>query len=121
MVINNQKKYGTPIPPTHRVSLHAQDQMDARSISADALRSALKYRRMAWTRGARIYAIGRKEVQYYRAHGVDLVRFEGVHVVESVDGTIVTVYRNRDLRDLRADKRPRFAALAESDSWTRRA
>ena len=82
MVVNKQHGYGTPVPPVHRVSQHAHDQMDARSISADALRSALKYGRMAWTRGARIYAIGRKEVQYYRAHGVNLGRFEGVHVVE---------------------------------------
>jgi hypothetical protein len=50
-----------------------------------------------------------------------LPAFEGVHVLESVDGTIVTVYRNRDLRGLRRDKRPRFAALAESDLWTCRA
>lgn len=92
--------------------------MDARSISVEALRSALKYGRRAWTRGARIYAIGRREVQYYRAHGLDLARFEGIHVVESVDGTIMTVYRNHDLRGLRPDKRPRFVALAESDLWT---
>ena len=121
MVVNKQQQHGTPVPPTHSLSLHAKDQMDARSISADALRSALKYGRTAWTRGARIYAIGRKEVQYYRAHGIDLARFEGIHVVERVDGTIITVYRNRDLRGLRPDKRPRFAALAESDSWTCRA
>lgn len=114
----NEQQYGTPVPPTHRISLHAQDQMDARSISADALRSALKYGRTSWTRGARIYAIGRKEVQSYRTHGVDLARFEGVHVVESIDGTIITVYRNRDLRGLRPDKRPRFAALIDSDWWT---
>jgi hypothetical protein len=88
--------------------------MYARSISVDALRSALKYGRAAWTRGGRIYAIGRKEVRYYRAHGgVDLARFEGIHVVESADGTVITVYRNRDLRGLRADKRPRYAALAD--------
>jgi hypothetical protein len=117
----NKQHQGTSVPPVHRISSHAQNQMDARSISTDALRSALKYGRMSWTRGARIYAIGRKEVQYYRAHGVDLARFEGVHVVESLDGAIITVYRNRDLRGLRPDKRPRFAALAESDIWTCRA
>ena len=111
MVVNEQQ-YGTPVPPAHRISGHARDQMDARSISAEALRSALKYGRTAWTRGARIYAIGRKEVQYYRAHGIDLGRFEGVHVVESADGTVITVYRNRDLRGLRPDKRPRYAATA---------
>jgi hypothetical protein len=32
--------------------------------------------------------------------------------VESIDGTVITVYHNRHLRGLRADKRPRYAALA---------
>ena len=117
MVVNRSQHYRTPVPPTRRISLHAQDQMDARSISTDALLSALKYGRIAWTRGARIHAIGRKEVQHYRAHGIDLALFEGFNVVESADGTIITVYRNRDLRGLRPDKRPRFA-IAESDLWT---
>jgi murein DD-endopeptidase MepM/ murein hydrolase activator NlpD len=120
-VVNQQQRYGTPVPPIHRISLHAQDQMDARSISVAALRSTLKYGRAVWTRGARIYAIGRKEVEYYRAHGVDLARFEGIHVVASADGTIITVYRNRDLRGLRLDKRPRFAAVVDSTLWTCRA
>ena len=107
-----QLQYGTPVPSIHRLSAHAEDQMDARSISVEALRRAVQYGRTSWTRGARIYAIGRKEVQYYRAHGIDLARYEGIHVVESAEGTVITVYRNRDLRGLRPDKRPRYAALA---------
>jgi hypothetical protein len=109
----NEQQYGTPVPSVHRISWHAKNQMDARSLSADALRSAVKYGRTSWTRGARIYVIGRKEVQHYRGQGIDLSRFEGVHVVESADGTILTVYRNHDLRGLRPDKRPRYVALAD--------
>ena len=111
--MDNAQTYGTPVPPVHRISWHAKTQMDARSLSADALCSAVKYGRTSWTRGARIYAIGRKEVRHYRRQGIDLSRFEGIHVVESAEGTVITVYRNRDLRGLRPDKRPRFAALAE--------
>jgi hypothetical protein len=109
----SEQKYGTPIPAAHQLSWPAKSQMEARSLTADAVRGVLKYGRTSWTRGARIYAIGRKEVQHYRRQGVDLSRFEGVHVVESADGTILTVYRNRDLRGLRPDKRPRYAALAD--------
>lgn len=61
----------------------------------------------AWTRGARIYAIGRREVERYRAQGVDLDPFEGVQVVTKLDGAVLTVYRNRDLRGLRRDDHPR--------------
>ena len=110
--MSRQHQYGTPVPPVHRISAHARAQMDARSVSSDALSSAFKYGRMSRTRGARIYAIGRKDVRYYRAHDIDLGRFEGIHVVESADGTVLTVYRNRDLRGLRSDKRPRYAAMA---------
>lgn len=86
---------------------HAVRQMHARRISAQAVALAMTYGRAAWTRGARIFAIGRREVQRYRTYGIDLAPFEGVHVVTSPEGAIITVYRNRDLRDLRRGDQPR--------------
>lgn len=46
-----------------------------------------------------IYAIGRNEIARARPWGVDLEGLDGVQVVV-VDGVVVTVYRNRDLRGL---------------------
>ncbi len=95
--------------PTYTLTQHAVRQMHARRLSAEAVAMALAYGRAAWTRGARIFAIGRREVERYRAYGIDLDPFEGVQVVTKPDGGILTVYRNRDLHALR-----RYA------SWRRR-
>src|SRR5437867_12795188 len=93
-------------PSDFALTWHAVDQMDARSLSVEAITHALTYGRHAWTRGARIFAIGRREVEHYRELGVNLDPYEGVQVVTKADGTILTVYRNRNLRGLR-HRRPR--------------
>jgi len=49
--------------------------------------------------------IGRNEVERLIRQGIDLRDYEGVHVVRSADGDIITVYRNRDLRGLRPRRR----------------
>src|SRR5712691_9262955 len=99
--------------PEFALTWHAVDQMDARSLSIDAITHALTYGRHVWTRGARVFAIGRREVEQYRAMGVNLNPYEGVQVVTAADGTILTVYRNRDLRGLR-HKRPRSKHCART-------
>lgn len=81
--------------------------MHARRLSAEAVTMAMVYGRVAWTRGARIFAIGRRAVERYRAYGIDLNPFESDQVVTRPDGAIRTVYRNRDLRGLRRDDQPR--------------
>lgn len=80
---------------------HAQRRMTARRISDVALEAVLTYGRVAFVRGAEIYAIGRKEVELYQRQGIDLTAFEGIHVVCSLNGAVMTAYRNRDLRGLR--------------------
>jgi hypothetical protein len=97
-------------PSIYVLTAHALNRMDGRRLSTEAVRFALTYGRSSWTRGAKIYAIGRKEVERWRGTGVNLAAFEGVHVVTAGDGAILSVYRTRDLRGLRQDKRPRFAA-----------
>jgi hypothetical protein len=87
--------------PAFALTWHAVNQMDARSLSTDAVTSVLAYGRHAWTRGACIFVIGRREVEHYRSLGINLDPYEGVQVVTTADGTILTVYRNRNLRGMR--------------------
>ncbi|MBX3400764.1 MAG: hypothetical protein KF873_18675 [Gemmataceae bacterium] len=61
----------------------------------------LDYGRIVYTRGAILYAIGRKEVEKYARDGVDLSALNGVQVVCSLDRTVITVYRNRNFRSLK--------------------
>jgi hypothetical protein len=106
---NSQEERETFLP----LSRHARVRMDARRLSEEALTMAMTYGRLARVRGAEIHAIGRKEVQRYATKGINLSRYEGVQVVCSTDGIILTIYRNNDFRPLRrrgARRRTRLAA-----------
>ncbi|MBL9042735.1 MAG: DUF4258 domain-containing protein [Myxococcales bacterium] len=84
------------------LTAHAHHRMRARGVSQTALQAVLIYGRMAYVRGAEVYAIGRKEVRRYAREGMDLSRFNGVQVVCAPDGRILTVYRGRHLKGLRS-------------------
>ena len=86
---------------------HAWQRMTSRGISSEAIRMALTYGRRLHLRGALYHVVGRREIDRHRRHGLDLSPAEGVHVVCSLDGRIVTVYRNRSLRGLRPRRGPR--------------
>jgi len=76
--------------------------MGGRGIKQEAIEAVLEYGRIVYIRGAKVFVVGRKEAERYRTSGVDLSAIEGVHVVCTPKGTtIITTYRNRDLRDLR--------------------
>lgn len=83
------------------ITTHAQKRMTGRRISETALSAVIDYGRVVYTRGAKIYVIGRKEVTTFLRKGVELADFEGIHVVCSPDGAVLTTYRNRNLRGLR--------------------
>lgn len=84
---------------------HARQRMDMRGFSVSDINQALAYGRKVYVRGALIYAVGRKEISQWIAFGIDLSELEGLQVVCSKDGAIITVYRNRDFRGLRPRRR----------------
>ena len=86
-----------------KVSRHAKERIQGRSIPKDAVEMAMHFGRSILKRGAEIFAIGRKEVKKFMRLGIDISRFEGVQVV-CVDDTVCTVYRNRDFGDLRPNR-----------------
>jgi hypothetical protein len=96
-----------PWEDEHPLSWHAWCRLHARRLSGGAVEAALSCGRVVHVRGAAIHVIGRREVARWRRRGIDLSRFEGVHVVCAPDGSILTVYRNRDLRGLRPRGRRR--------------
>jgi hypothetical protein len=90
---------------TYLLTKHARQQMDARRIPAEAVVATLRFGRRVHVRGAVIHAIGRREAQKWDRYGVSLSRHEGLQVVCSPDGAVLTVYRNRELRGLRPHRR----------------
>ena len=85
----------------HHLSRHAWVRMGERSLSPDMIRKVFNYGRVAHVRNATIYAVGRKEVKRFDRENVDLTDVEGVQVVCSANGAVMTVYRNHDFRGLR--------------------
>ena len=80
---------------------HGRMRMDARRIPVAAVEMALLFGREMRVKGATHFAIGRKEVEVHRRAGVELRRFEGVHVVCAESDIVLTAYRNRDFSGLR--------------------
>ncbi|MCA9177469.1 MAG: DUF4258 domain-containing protein [Planctomycetales bacterium] len=84
-----------------QLSCHAFERMEQRDIDHEAIEVVLDYGREVYTRGAIVHAIGRREIEHWEREGIDLSRYDGVQVVCSQDGTVLTVYRNRNFRRLR--------------------
>lgn len=80
---------------------HARQRMTGRRISNEDVENVLLFGREIHTRGACIFVIGRKEVTKSLSQGIDLRRQEGIQVVCSNDGAVMTVYRNHDFSTLR--------------------
>ena len=88
------------------VSHHAWQRLNGRGLSLGAIRRVIGFGRIMYVRGAVIYAVGRKEIERFAPDGIDLSDLEGIQVVCSDSGVIMTVYRNRDFRGLRPRRRP---------------
>jgi len=80
---------------------HARQRMTGRRINQSDVENALLFGREVHTRGASIFVIGRKEVTKYLPKGVDLRHQEGLQVVCSPGGAVLTVYRNNDFSALK--------------------
>src|SRR4051794_24445521 len=87
-----------------QLTQHAWTRMIVRRIPYEALAATIEFGRVAQTRGATIFALGRKEIDRYGKAHPHLNRYDGIQVV--CEGScIVTVYRNRDFAGLRKSKR----------------
>jgi hypothetical protein len=86
---------------THHASLRSHQ----RSISLPTIDLVTTYGRKIHARGATFMVVGRKEVDRYKDKGIDLSKAQGVHVLLSTGGRVITTYRNQDLRSIRPRKR----------------
>jgi hypothetical protein len=84
---------------------HALDRMSRRRIAPSLAQTTMAIGREIHVRGATIYFIGREEVERERRTDSDIRSLEGLCVVCSREGIVLTVYRNRQLRGLRRCQR----------------
>ena len=88
-------------PPFPRLTGHARRRLRQRAIRLTAVEAVIDFGRQRSVRGAEVFMIGWRDVRFYSEHGLDLSRFEGIEVVCSQDGAVLTVYRNENKKALR--------------------
>jgi len=85
---------------------HAEMRMNQRGLGNDEVDLAISYGRKIHARRAVFYVIGRKEVAKYSDQEPALKDLDGLQVITDAECTsVVTVYRNHDLRAIRPSKR----------------
>ena len=104
-IANDKPVAAKPTAAVELFSQHALARMGERGISIEGVFQAMSFGRVFYRRGATTYVIGKKELELYGHDGVDLQEHEGIHVVMSREGEVMTVYRNRALSKLRPRKR----------------
>ena len=88
------------------LSQHAQMRMSQRSINLEQVQLVLSYGRMIHSRRARFYVIGRKEVKRLEKAELEARNLENIQiVVDERSNRILTVYRNKDFRQVRPKHR----------------
>jgi len=89
----------------HPLVPHAWQRMQQRGIRPALVEQVLRYGRAVYARGLLFRVIGRREVDFFATRGINLRAAEGVHVLVQPDGSVLTTYRNHDLRAIRPRKR----------------
>ncbi len=83
---------------------HAWQRMNTRGISLEAVRAALVFGRVNHGKGAVQFSIGRREAKEFVEEDHKLHEYEGIHVVISKNGVVLTTYRNRNFKNLRSSR-----------------
>ena len=78
-------------------SRHSEKRMSQRGIGEDDILIVQQYGRLLYSRNACIHVVGKKEVKEAKRENINLQKYEGIHVISSVEGTVLTVYRNKKL------------------------
>lgn len=91
--------------PPYSLSTHAKVRMQQRGISREQLEQVLRFGRVVRAHGGvSFHVLGRKETQRYGLIDAHLPTAEGVHLLISPEGVVITVYRTHELRKLRFKK-----------------
>lgn len=82
-------------------SKHAVKRSSQRGIKPIHVANILKFGRKKYQNGAVYYSIGRREVDKYKSICPGLKEMNGMHLVTSLNGAVITLFRNKDFRLIR--------------------
>ena len=89
------------------LSQHARVRMNSRGIRVPAAVLAFDHGRRIRAREAVFIVLGRKEIARALRNGIDLSGHEGITLVCTTGGMVITAYRNRDFSKLKEHRRRR--------------
>jgi hypothetical protein len=85
-------------------SQHAQIREGQRGISKKQVLLAYQYGRVIHARRAVYHVIGNKEIEKFDSIEPELKKMNGIQLVMSKNGTVITAFKNKDLRRVRPYK-----------------
>jgi len=85
-------------------SRHAKIREGQRGISQKQVVLAYQYGRVIHSRRAVYHVIGNKEIEKYGSIKPELKAMNGIQLVMSSNGIVLTAFRNKDLRKVRPFK-----------------
>ena len=77
---------------------HAVRRSSQRGIKTKHIANLLKFGRKNYQNGAIYYSIGNKEIEKYKNICPALKEMNGMHLVSSITGDVVTIFRNKNFR-----------------------
>ena len=83
------------------LSVHAYKRRTQRGIQQQYIAHLLRFGRKKFHRHAIYYSIGQKEINKYAYLCPALKNMNGMHLITAINGTIMTIFRNRDFRLLK--------------------
>jgi hypothetical protein len=96
------------------LTAHAESRMYEGGLCIKDIRAVLESGQAVYDRGGIVFRIGRRIAAMLRADGLPVDRLEGLHVVTSPDGFILTVYRNHEFRRPRKTRKPAHVRARDS-------
>lgn len=83
------------------LSVHAYKRRMQRGIQQQHIAHLLRFGRKKFHRHALYYSIGQKEIKKYADTCPAIKHMNGMHLVTALNGTVLTMFRNRDFRHLK--------------------
>lgn len=77
---------------------HAVKRSSQRGMKTKHIANLLKFGRKNYQNGAIYYSIGKKEIAKYKDICPGLKEMNGMHLITSLTGTVITLFRNKDFR-----------------------
>lgn len=83
------------------LSVHAYKRRLQRGIKKQQIAHILRFGRKQYQNNAIYYSIGNKEIQKHAELCPALKNMNGLHLVTALNGTVITLFRNRNFKLLR--------------------